>query len=118
MGNIKSFEQKLGLEQLSKVYKLIDAISENFNQEKVSFHVKIGEDSFGLPRKTADMKKIIEDEHLRDDLEYISIFIPNTLFINFDFLNEKTIYKFYDQNILTKLKELLMKFSMLNKNDR
>lgn len=110
MSSIKKLEKELNENDIEKVFEYVKEIWEIYKDKEITGHIKIGEDSFGLHSNVEEIKREILEGNYKEDLEYISLFIPELFLINFDFIKQKIIFKYYREGTKNQLTEIYDKF--------
>ena len=91
-----------------KIYKFFIKLKEDFSlgQELIT-HIKLPEYSISIPENRDEYFDLLKDYNW-EDISYISFFIKENFFINFDFIEEKIQITCEEEYLEAKFKELIL----------
>lgn len=90
-----------------KIYDFFIKLKSEFNLNKeLITHIKFSEYSISIPEKENEFYSFFE-EHNWNDIFYISFFIKQNFFINFDFIEDEIKIKCENMEVETKLRDFL-----------
>lgn len=91
-----------------KIYEFFIKLKEDFplGNELIT-HIKFPEYSISIPDNKEEFFKLMKDYNW-EDISYISFFIKENFFINFDFTEEKIQITYEEEKMEAKIKELIL----------
>lgn len=91
-----------------KIYEFFIELKEDFPLGKeIITHIKFPEYSISIPDDKQEFFRLMDDYNW-EDISYISFFIKEKFFINFDLTEDKIQISCEDENIKSEIKELIL----------